>query len=179
MALRRRLARWRLALRLRARVPSSAVIEAVPILAGKRRIEISPHVLIGREVYLETRGSATIRLDKNVALRRGVSLVAHHGIEVGQGTEIGENCLIRDVTRPLKEPGGGEANRIKIGRDVWIGAGVEICPGVTIGDGAVVGANSVVRESVPPGLLVAGIPARPTDRVLVGPGFELRATPSV
>jgi acetyltransferase-like isoleucine patch superfamily enzyme len=32
-------------------------------------------------------------------------------------------------------------------------------PGVTIGEGAIVGAHSFVREDVPPGTTVVGIPA--------------------
>jgi acetyltransferase-like isoleucine patch superfamily enzyme len=49
---------------------------------------------------------------------------------------------------------------VTIGRDVWVGAGCIILPGVTIGDGAVVAAGSVVTRDIPPGAVVAGVPAR-------------------
>lgn len=50
--------------------------------------------------------------------------------------------------------------RIRIGSDVFIGAGAIIMPGVSIGDRCVVGAGSVVTKSVPDGTVVAGNPAR-------------------
>jgi len=49
---------------------------------------------------------------------------------------------------------------IKIGSDVFIGAGATIMPGVEIGDRVVVGAGSVVTKSIPSGTVVAGVPAR-------------------
>ncbi len=49
---------------------------------------------------------------------------------------------------------------VVIGKDVWVGAGSTILPGVTIGDGCVVAAGSVVTKGVPPGAVVAGVPAR-------------------
>jgi len=50
---------------------------------------------------------------------------------------------------------------IRVGSDVFIGAGVTVLPGVSIGDRCVVGAGSMVTASVPDGTVVAGVPARP------------------
>jgi acetyltransferase-like isoleucine patch superfamily enzyme len=50
--------------------------------------------------------------------------------------------------------------RIRIGSDVFIGAGAIIMPGVSIGDRCVVGAGSVVTKSIPEESVVAGNPAR-------------------
>ena len=42
-----------------------------------------------------------------------------------------------------------------------IGAGANILGNITVGDGAKVAAGSVVLKPVPPGCVVAGIPAKP------------------
>lgn len=42
----------------------------------------------------------------------------------------------------------------------YIGSGSIILPGVTIGKGSMVAAGSVVTKSVPPGVVVAGNPAK-------------------
>jgi acetyltransferase-like isoleucine patch superfamily enzyme len=53
-----------------------------------------------------------------------------------------------------------ELGTITIGDDVCIGAGTMILKDATIGDGARVHAGSVVTSNVPPGVVVAGSPAR-------------------
>ena len=49
---------------------------------------------------------------------------------------------------------------VRIGRNVWIGAGAIILPGVSIGDDALIGAGSVVTRDVPAGATAFGNPAR-------------------
>lgn len=50
--------------------------------------------------------------------------------------------------------------RVKIGSDVFIGAGTIILPGVEIGDKVVVGAGSVVSKSIPAKSVAVGNPAK-------------------
>lgn len=51
-------------------------------------------------------------------------------------------------------------DQIRIGADVWIGAGAILLGGIEIGDGAVIGAGSIVTTDVPACAIVAGCPAR-------------------
>ncbi len=53
---------------------------------------------------------------------------------------------------------------VRIGSDVWVGAGAMILQGVTIGDGAVIGAGAVVNRDVPSGETYVGVPAGPIRR---------------
>jgi acetyltransferase-like isoleucine patch superfamily enzyme len=55
---------------------------------------------------------------------------------------------------------GKRVNRIEIGNDVWIGAGVTILRGVKIGDGAILAAGAVVTKDVEPYSIVGGVPAK-------------------
>lgn len=83
--------------------------------------------------------------------------IAHPGTVVISGrATVGRRCRIHtDVCI-------GELHEAApaIGDDVWIGPGAKIFGAITVGDGAVIGANAVVFTDVPPGVTVAGVPAR-------------------
>lgn len=50
--------------------------------------------------------------------------------------------------------------KVKIGNNVFIGAGSIILPGVTIGDNTIIGAGSIVTHNIPDNTVAAGNPAR-------------------
>ena len=110
-----------------------------------------------------------------LVIRRGSYVNRYSIIDVSHGLEIGENCMIGPYCyltdhdhahlpgrlihdQPLR------AAPVRIGSDVWLGAGVIVLKGVTIGDNAVVGAGAVVTNDVPAGAKVAGVPARVIGR---------------
>jgi maltose O-acetyltransferase len=85
-------------------------------------------------------------------------------VTIGDRTQIGPGVQILAADHPRDAAGraaGLEFGRpVRIGRNVWIGAGAIILPGVTVGDDAVVGAGSVVTRDVPAGATIYGNPAR-------------------
>jgi len=52
------------------------------------------------------------------------------------------------------------AQGIRVGDDVWIGAGCTILDGVEVAAGSIVAAGAVVTQSFPPRSILAGVPAR-------------------
>lgn len=88
---------------------------------------------------------------------------------IGNNVMIAPNVLITTVSHPLSYKSRREyaafAKPVKIGDDVWIGAGATILPGITIGNGAVIAAGAVVTKDVEPNTLVAGVPAKLLKRL--------------
>jgi acetyltransferase-like isoleucine patch superfamily enzyme len=88
--------------------------------------------------------------------------VSSHPFNHNPGPLWGVRTYLRDrgVARyPVWEFDRGD-QRIRIGHDVWIGAGATIKRGVTIGHGAVIATRSVVTRDVPPYAIVGGVPAK-------------------
>jgi acetyltransferase-like isoleucine patch superfamily enzyme len=155
--------------RLTLPLPASTVIMGRANIYGTGRVRCGEGLLIYPDQYMETHGEGEIVLGDDVVLSTGVHLVAYAGIFVGKGSMIGEYTSIRDANHTRQEgltlrDSGHVAVPIVIGSQVWIGRGVAILGGITIGDGATVGANAVVTRDVPPGAVVAGVPAIPIQR---------------
>ena len=86
-------------------------------------------------------------------------------IQIGDRVLLGPGVHLYTATHPLdlaqRQEGLEYARPIAIGDDAWLGGGSIVLPGVSVGEAAVVGAGSVVSRDVPPGVTVAGNPARP------------------
>ena len=94
---------------------------------------------------------------KNVFLNQNVIVVCRAGIEFGDGCIVGPGSMFFDHDHQFeigdtpfwKQP--FTYKPIKIGNNVWIGAGVIVCKGVTVGDDCIIGAGTVVTKSIPSG----------------------------
>lgn len=106
-----------------------------------------------------------IRLGRGVFLNFNCVILDVVQVEIGDGTQIGPGVQILTADHPrqpsLRVQGLEFGRPIRIGKNVWIGAGALIMPGVTIGDDALIGAGSVVTRDVSAGVTVMGNPARP------------------
>ena len=93
-------------------------------------------------------------------------------VTIGDGTQIGPGVQILAADHPrdpaLRASGLELGRPVRIGRNVWIGAGAIILPGVSIGDDAIVGAGSVVTWDVPTGATAFGNPARVRSKAAGG-----------
>ncbi len=129
-------------------------------------------------------------LESNVLLQNctvgSYSYVAHDSwladTEIGRFCSIGPNTIIGPGKHPLdgmlstspmfyssfsycgdswiKESLFDPKEAVKIGSDVWIGAGAIILDGCEIGHGAVIAAGAVVNCNVPPYAIYGGVPAK-------------------
>lgn len=115
----------------------------------------------GSEPYLITIG-------RNVRFSSRIALITHDG-----GVEV-----IRSLD-PKRYGNVHKFGRIEIRDNCAIGWGVIILPGVTIGPDCVIAAGSVVTRSMPPGVLVAGNPAKPVMTIQQYAEWSLAATPIV
>ena len=82
----------------------------------------------------------------------------------GRNVFVAPNCCFTTAGHPLdveqRNKGLEYARPIKVGDNVWIGAGVTVLPGVTIGDNVTIGAGSVVNRDIPANTVAAGVPCR-------------------
>lgn len=126
------------------------------------------------------------RCGQDVNVERGAWFGSGRGVELGDRSAIGLDCLLigpvtigsdvmmgprctilasrhdtSAVDRPMAAQGFLPDLRVTIEDDVWIGANTTILPGRVIGRGSIVGAGSVVTKDVPPWTVVGGNPARP------------------
>lgn len=85
-------------------------------------------------------------------------------VTIGNNVFVAPNVGIYTAGHPLavklRNSGLEYALPVKIGDNVWIGAGVSILPGVEIGNNTVIGAGSVVTHNIPSGVLAFGNPCR-------------------
>lgn len=136
----------------------------VDVLCGSK-VTLGNHIRLGKSVYLGAFSSGQLKIGSHTYIGRYSIILAHESVEIGDDCLIAPGCHITDVNHGIvpdnlirKQP--LVSKPVRIGNDVWLGAGCSILPGVTIGDGAVIGARSVVTGDVPAGAIVVGAPAK-------------------
>jgi maltose O-acetyltransferase len=85
-------------------------------------------------------------------------------ISIGADCQFGPNVQLLTASHPIDPVARRErwetCKPIRIGDNVWIGAGAIILAGITIGDNSVVGAGAVVTRDIQANVLAVGNPAR-------------------
>ena len=117
-----------------------AAVAGKPLLPPGLRI--GQRVYIGRSVQLDWMHAHLIVLEDECTVVDGARILCH---DASSNRRLGVTWVAP----------------VRIGRRAFIGADAMILPGVTIGEDAVVAAGAVVTRDVPPGTVVAGVPAQP------------------
>jgi galactoside O-acetyltransferase len=124
---------------------------------------------IGEGCHIETPlhanwGGRHVHFGRGVYGNSNLTLVDDEHIYAGDYCMFGPNVVIATSGHPvlpvLRENHYVYNLPVRIGRNVWVGSGVQILPGVTIGDNSVIGAGSVVTSDIPANVVALGLPCR-------------------
>lgn len=109
-------------------------------------------------------GLKNVHIGRDVVFNFGTCIVDDGPVYIGDDCLIGPGCHIATSIHPisprLRRRKLQYNKPVRLGSNVWLGAGAIILPGVTIGDNAIVGAGSVVTHDVPANTIVVGNPAK-------------------
>jgi len=174
---RKRLTRWILAHRIRARNPTLLCDPTAIWDYGYHDIEVieigkcvSVAAFVEVVVYRQTSHSTVPGLlilgDRSV-LATGVNVRAAGGtISIGARSVLSQHTIavaanhdIAGGAQHLHSAWSEDRTGVMVGENVWVGANCVLLPGTRIGDNSVVAAGSVVRGEIPAGELWGGVPA--------------------
>ncbi len=123
---------------------------------------------VGENCYIEpplhANWGRNTHLGSNVYANFNLTLVDDTDIYIGDSVMIGPNVTIATAGHPVDPELRRKVAQfnipVRIGNNVWIGAGAVILPGITIGDDSVIGAGSIVTKDIPAGVVAVGNPCR-------------------
>jgi acetyltransferase-like isoleucine patch superfamily enzyme len=156
------------------------------VLHGEDRIAIGAHTTVGPHATLSTGmpvpladegRDPAITIGDRCVLGRGIGIVAHERVEIGDDTWTGHFVYVTDQNHGYENVDLPIATQlwknapVEIGADCWLGHGSVILPGTTIGRHVVVAAGAIVTGTVPDYCVVAGAPARVVRRYVPERGW--------
>lgn len=134
-------------------------------------VRLGDGVSIGAYTIIEATGVVS-NLGKGCRFGANSGIGAFSFIGAAGGVEIGENVIMGQYVsfhsenhnfdtcdKPIRQQGVSRQG-IRIEDDCWIGAKVTFLDGCHVGKGSVIAAGAVVRGTIPPYSVAAGVPAR-------------------
>ncbi len=134
---------------------------AIPLLDIKNiNARIEPGCIIREQVEIGDNAVIMMGAVINIGAVIGAGTMIDMGVVLGGRATVGKNCHIGagTVLAGVIEP--ASAVPVVVEDNVVIGANAVVLEGCRVGEGAVVAAGAVVVSDVPPGVVVAGVPAR-------------------
>ena len=118
-------------------------------------------------------GGGRIYCADNVNINAECMLIAASDITIGKNSTLAYRTLLTTNANPnapyneLCKIYPPIHKEIRIGDNVWVGAGVIVLPGCRIGNNSVIAAGSVVCSDIPDNCMAAGVPAKVKKRLIV------------
>ena len=118
-------------------------------------------------------GGGRIYCADNVNINAECMLVASSDITIGKNSTLAYRTILTTNANPnspyneLCKIYPPIHKEIRIGDNVWIGAGVIVLPGCRIGNNSVIAAGSVVCSDIPDNCMAAGAPAKVKKHLIV------------
>ncbi len=128
--------------------------------------------LYGCEIGADSRIGPFVEIQRDVRIGQRCKIQSHTfmctGVEIEDEVFVGHGVMFINDARPrattaeggLQDASDWECLSTIVERRASIGSGAVILGGVRIGAEALIGAGAVVTRDVPPGAVVAGVPAR-------------------
>ena len=139
---------------------------AVPLLDVKSlNARIEPGAIVRERVEIGANAVVMMGAILNIGAVVGAGSMIDMGAVLGGRATVGKNCHIGAgaIIAGVVEPASAQPVVIEDG--VLVGGNAVVLEGVRVGAGSVVAAGAVVTEDVPPGVVVAGTPARVIKKV--------------
>jgi len=159
--------------------PQSVIFGEGRIAIG-RGSTIGPLATIsaGMPSQADMRGEPIITIGDRCTLGKGIGIVGHECVEIGDDIWTGHYVYVTDQNHGYEDldlPIGVQMWKnepVSIGDGSWLGHGAIVLPGSRIGRHVVVAAGAVVAGlHVPDNCVVAGVPARVVRRHVAGEGW--------
>lgn len=115
--------------------------------------------------FFRVGNKSNISIGDYCGINSGVYILGHTKVVIGNYVVLSVDAKILDAGLDLTDYVDIKlpqhiSSPVVIEDGVWIGAGAIILAGITVGKKSVVAAGSVVTKDVPPGVVVAGNPAK-------------------
>lgn len=140
-----------------------SIIGHFNIVLGGDSVDIGDAAVIGRfnEINSIINPLNSNPADPRLVVGRAAVITAWHKIDYTDRVVIGESAIVAGRSSCLWTHNRQQVRPIEIGRNCYVGSGIQMAPGSSVGAYCVVGLGSVITKAFTEQyVLVAGVPAR-------------------